>query len=86
MARELKFARLIQPRNPLFWVLIALNGLSSAISFALHAHQLPTGAKLLLAGFALGNVITGIVIALHLMAGKPLRDRRDTSDGAGTGS
>ncbi|WP_310448589.1 hypothetical protein [Sulfuritalea sp.] len=85
MASELKFARLIQPRNPLFWVLIVLNGLSSAISFVLHAYQLPIGTRLLLAGFALGNVIAGIVIALHLMAGEPLRDARDASDGAGTG-
>lgn len=83
MTRELKFARLIQPRNPLFWLLILLNGLSSAISFVLHAYQLPLGTTLLLAGFALGNVIAGIVIALHLMAGEPLRDKRDS---AGTGS
>lgn len=81
MARELKFARLIQPRNPLFWVLIVLNGLSSAISFVLHAHQLPLGTELVLAGFALGNVIAGIVIALRLMADEPARDTREVSNG-----
>lgn len=68
MTRKLKFARLIQPRNPLFWLLIIVNGLSSAISFVLHAYQLPLGANLVLAGFALGNVVVGIVIALRLMA------------------
>ncbi|MFH1872363.1 MAG: hypothetical protein ABIK82_01950 [Pseudomonadota bacterium] len=84
MARELKFARLIQPRNPLFWVLVMFNGLSSAISFVLHAYQLPVGTRLLLAGFALGNVIAGVAVALRLMAGEPPRDTRDAS-GGGTG-
>lgn len=85
MVRELKFARLIQPRNPLFWVLIVLNGLSSVISFVLHAYQLPIGYRLLPAAFALGNVIAGIVVALRLMAVEPLRDKRGASDGSGTG-
>ena len=69
--RNLKFSRLIQPRNPLFWLLVLVNGLSSAISFVLHAYQLSFGANLLLAGFALGNVVVGIVIALRLMADAP---------------
>lgn len=63
-----------------------LNGLSSAISFVLHAYQLSLGTMLLLAAFALGNVIAGIVIALHLMAGEPLPNTRDAHDDAGTGS
>lgn len=66
-SRKLKIVRLIQPRNPLFWLLIMVNGLSSAISFLMHACQLSLGANLVLAGFALGNVVVGIVIALHLM-------------------
>lgn len=68
MNRPLKFSRLIQPRNPLFWLLIILNALSSVISFMLHKYPLSLGSSLLLAGFALANAAAGIVIALRLMA------------------
>jgi len=67
----LKLSRLIQPRNPLFWLLILLNALSSAISFVLHAHDLSVAVTLMLAAFALGNVLIGIFIALRLMADPP---------------
>lgn len=68
MSRKLKVSRLIQPRNPLFWLFIIVNALSTAISFVLHAYPLPLGIRLVLAGFALGNAVVGIVIALRLMA------------------
>lgn len=67
MARKLKFARLVQPRNPLFWLLITVNGLSTAISFVLRTYQVPPATSFLLAGFALVNVVIGILIALRLM-------------------
>ena len=63
----MRFARLFQPRNPLFWIFILLNGLSTAISYLLRTHELPLLFMLLLAGFALGNVVYGIRIALRLM-------------------
>lgn len=67
MTRKLKFERLIQPRNPLFWLLITVNGLSTAISFVLRTYDVPPAASFLLAGFALGNVVIGILVALRLM-------------------
>jgi len=64
----LKLSRLVQPRNPQFWLLVVINGLSSAISFVLRTHELPTAITLALAGFAVANVVLGIRIAFRLMA------------------
>ncbi len=68
MNTEVKLSRLVQPRNPQFWLLIVLNGLSSVISFILRSNELPAAVTLVLAGFAIANVIIGIRIALRLMA------------------
>ena len=63
----MKLSRLIQPRNPQFWLLIALNALSSAISWILRTHDLPAVATWVLTGFALSNVVLGLLIAFRLM-------------------
>ena len=63
----MKFSRLFQPRNPLFWVFVILNLLSSAISFLLRSQTLSLPVMLLLAGFALANFVIGLRIALRLM-------------------
>lgn len=67
----LKLSRLVQPRNPRFWLLVVLNGLSSAISFLLRTYELPTAIVLALAGFAIANVVLGIRIAFRLMSEDP---------------
>jgi redox-regulated HSP33 family molecular chaperone len=63
----MKLSRLIQPRNPQFWVLIALNGLSTAISWILRTRDLPAAVTVVLAGFAVCNVLLGLWIAFRLM-------------------
>ena len=65
----LKFSRLFQWRNPQFWLLLVLNGLSTAISYLLRAYELPLPLALVLAGFAIANVVIGIRIAWRLMSG-----------------
>ena len=67
----MKLSRLYQPRNPRFWLLILLNGLSSAISLILRTYELPGVVALVLGGFAIANVLIGIRIALRLMAEVP---------------
>ncbi len=67
----MKLSRLVQPRNPQFWLLIALNALSSAISFILRSYELPPALTLVLAGFAVANVVLGLRIAWRLMADAP---------------
>lgn len=63
----MKPSRLFQFRNPLFWLFVILNLLSSAISFILRSQTLSLPVMLLLAGFALANFVIGLRIALRLM-------------------
>ena len=63
----MKLSRLYQPRHPLFWILIFLNALSSAISYILRSYDLAPPLTAILAVFAVVNVILGIRIALRLM-------------------
>lgn len=64
----MKLSRLIQPRNPRFWLLVVLNALSAALSHILRSHDLPRPLELVLAAFAIANALIGIRIALRLMA------------------
>jgi hypothetical protein len=64
----LRVSRLLQPRNPQFWLLVALNLLSSAIAFVLRSYELAPLAMFVLAVFAFGNVLFGMLIAVRLMA------------------
>lgn len=63
----MRIGRLFQFRNPLFWLFVLLNGLSTVISHLLRTREFPWPIALLLAAFALGNLIYGIRIALRLM-------------------
>jgi hypothetical protein len=67
----MRFARLFQPRNPLFWIFVLLNALSAVISYLLQTQAFPLPIALVLAGFALGNMIYGIRIAMRLMRASP---------------
>ncbi|MBK7898960.1 MAG: hypothetical protein KA603_05425 [Azonexus sp.] len=67
----MKLSRLYQPRNPRFWLLVVLNLLSTGISHLLRSHDFPTSITLILAGFALANVVIGLRIALQLMQDPP---------------
>jgi hypothetical protein len=68
---DLKLSRLFQPRNPLFWLMVVLNLLSSAFSYVLHTYPLTTGGTFVVAGFALSNAVIGIGLALRLMREDP---------------
>jgi len=67
----MRIARLFQLRNPLFWIFVLLNGLSTLISYLLQTQNFPLPIVLMLALFALGNMIYGIRIALRLMREPP---------------
>jgi hypothetical protein len=67
----LKFSRLFQPKNPQFWLLVALNLLSAAISWLLQSREFPPAIMLALATFALANFWLGLRIALWLMKEPP---------------
>jgi hypothetical protein len=63
----MKLSRLYQPDNPLFWLLVVLNLLSTGITYILRSQDLATSITLVLAAFALANFAIGIRIALQLM-------------------
>jgi hypothetical protein len=63
----MKLRRLWQPGNPLFWLMIAFNVLSSLCTWVLRTQPLNTAGLLLVGGLALGNVAFGLVAAWKLM-------------------
>ena len=63
----MKISRLYQPRNPLFWIMVALNALSALLSWITHTHTLGIVASLLVAGFAIGNAVLGTWLAWRLV-------------------
>lgn len=73
---KLKLSRLVQPRNPLFWLMVVLNALSSVFTYVLQTYPLTTAATIVVAGFALANAVLGIGLALRLMAGDGLETDR----------
>jgi len=68
----LKLSRLFQPRNPVFWLMVLLNALSSVLSYLLHTRELSTAATAVLALFALANAVIGIGLAIRLMREEPV--------------
>lgn len=68
-AWQSRLKRLWQPHNPLFWLMILFNGLSSVLAWVLHLAQ-PQGAGLvILTLFALGNALAGMGLLWHLWSG-----------------
>jgi hypothetical protein len=63
----MRLDRLFQFRNPLFWLFVLLNGLSAVISYLLRTSEFTLPIVLMLAGFALGNMVYGLWIAMRLM-------------------
>lgn len=54
----MRIGRLFQFKNPLFWIFVLLNGLSTVISYVLRTQEeVSLPIVLILAGFALGNMI-----------------------------
>ncbi|WP_018992530.1 hypothetical protein [Aromatoleum toluclasticum] len=63
----MKLSRLFQPRNPAFWVMIALNILSSAFAWILRSYPLNPLGLALVAGLALANAMLGMWFAWRLV-------------------
>jgi hypothetical protein len=67
----MKFSRLFQPRNPLFWIMLVLNGLSTALAWVAHNRPLNAWGALLVSGFAIGNAVIGLWLAWRLVSDPP---------------
>ena len=63
----LKISRLYQPRNPLFWMMVVLNLLSTALVWLTQTTPLGTLGLIVVAVFALGNAVLGAFLAWRLV-------------------
>lgn len=56
----MKWQRLWQPRNPLFWVVVVLNALSTLLAWVVRTYPLPPTLAVAVAAFAVGNAVLGL--------------------------
>jgi len=67
----MKLLRIYQPRNPLFWMMMALNALSLALAWIVQNRALSTFGILLVGGFAVANAVLGMWLMWRLMQTAP---------------
>lgn len=67
----MKLLRIYQPRNPLFWLMMALNVLSYALAWIVQNRALNALGMLLVGGFALVNALIGMWLMWRLMKTAP---------------
>lgn len=67
----MKLARLWQPRNPAFWLMVALNLLSTALAWVARSYDLAPIAALIVAGFAVANALIGLRLMWLLVRDEP---------------
>lgn len=65
----MKLSRLIQPRSPLFWLMLVFNVLSSVFAWVLRSYPLNTVGLVLVTGLALANAVIGMWLAWRLLRG-----------------
>ncbi|MFY8042904.1 MAG: hypothetical protein ACOVOD_08245 [Rhodoferax sp.] len=63
----IRLRRLIQPGKLAFWLMLALNGLSTALVWIVQTRSLTLVAGLVVASFAIGNMLLGLRLAWRLM-------------------
>ena len=68
---SMKLLRIYQPRNPLFWIMLALNALSYALAWIVQNRSLNTIGMLLIGGFALINAVLGMWLLWRLAQAAP---------------
>ena len=73
----MKLTRLWQPRNPAFWLMVALNLLSTVLAWIARSLELPPLAALTVAAFAIGNALLGLYLMYLLMRDEPANPARD---------
>ena len=67
----MKLSRLFQPRNPLFWMMVALNALSAALAWIVQNRSLNTMAMVIVAVFAICNAVIGTWLLWRLLRDEP---------------
>ena len=67
----MKLGRLWQPRNPAFWLMIVVNLLSTLLAWVVRNYTLSAPASILVAVFAIGNVVIGLRLMWRLLRDEP---------------
>ena len=73
----MKLSRRWQPRNPAFWLMVALNLLSTVLAWIARSYELAPAAALMVAAFAIGNALLGLRLMWLLMREEPAKPARD---------
>ncbi|MDP2822464.1 MAG: hypothetical protein Q8O52_07265 [Sulfuritalea sp.] len=68
----MKLARLYQPRNPAFWLMIMLNLLSTVLAWIARSYELAPLMAGVVAVLAAANAVIGIRLMLILIRDEPL--------------
>jgi hypothetical protein len=63
----MKFSRIYQPRNPIFWILVALNFASLALSHIAQTYDLNFMGTAIVMGLAIANVLLSALLAWRLV-------------------
>jgi len=63
----MKLSSLYQPRNPLFWLMVALNLLSMVLGWITHTQSPGVLVSLVIVVFAVGNAVLGAFMAWRLV-------------------
>lgn len=63
--------RLFQPRKPAFWLMLALNALSTVLVWIVQRYHLTLLASVVVAVFAIGNAWLGLRLAWQLLSTPP---------------
>ena len=71
----MKLFRVFQPRNPLFWLMLALNALSAALAWIVQNRPLNTVAMVVVSVFALCNALVGTWLLWRLVRDEPASPR-----------
>ncbi len=67
----MKWSRLFQPRHPLFWMIMALNGLSAMLSWIVQSKPLNTLGLGLVLLFLLANALVSMWLGWRLLREAP---------------
>jgi membrane protein implicated in regulation of membrane protease activity len=66
-----KWSRLFQPRHPLFWMIMALNGLSAMLSWMAQTQPLNPLGWTLVTVFLLTNAVVSMWLGWRLLRDEP---------------
>lgn len=79
----MKMTRLWQPRNPLFWLVVVLNALSTLLAWVVRTYPLAPALSVAVAVFAVGNAVLGLRLMWGLVREPTAGQTLDTNGQTG---